>query len=363
MFNVKKSNTFHFLSILFRLGGSFVASLMFIIWQQFGGEPSGLFNLAFSQLVLVFGPVLIYFIIHRGSLSGSLYLKNPGLVNLLLSALLVFCLLPTVSLLNMLSMFFVKNQIADTIISLTDVPYLLAVVCIALFPGIFEELSTRFILLDNYRYKPYYVACIVSGFFFGMLHLNINQFIYAFVLGVIFSFVVQITGSIFPSILMHTLLNATTFSLSYFASKYISADTLAETVGTTPNFTDVIALLGVNVITLPLVFLLLGFLIKYNGKKSILKQKPTVMELTLGQKISEQQIPAYPFSSPYVDAPAAAFVQAMPTSSTASAKNAESSSPLPKPIPADPTSPFNWAFWASVILFLAFTFLNEFAAG
>lgn len=385
MFSAKKSNIYHFLSILFIVFGS----LIFGMVQASGVTISTMISLVFSQVGLVFVPVLLYFLSQKGSLKNSLYLKNPGFVNLAMSALLVFLLIPTVSLLNLLSMFFVRNQIADTVASLTDSPYFLVLLVLAVCPGVFEELSTRFILLNNYRHKPYYVACIFSGLFFGMLHMNINQFIYAFVLGAIFAFVVQITESIYTSMLMHIVLNSTTFSLSYFMSSSLDGS-LAEMANATPGLNDVLALLGVNAITIPLAIFVLLFLIRYNGKRSILKQKPTVLELTLGRKLNAyaaQPVPpafggnpnqsGQPVPPAFGSAPVQPVFTGNPSQSGQPVSPAFGGTPMQPAQPifsgalqqvqpdsfyeTDSSSPFNWAFWSTVILFVVLTFLNEFA--
>ena len=374
MFSAKKSNIYHFLSILFIVFGS----LIFGMVQAGGVTISTMSSLVFSQVGLVFVPVLLYFLSQKGSLKNSLYLKNPGFVNLAMSALLVFLLIPTVSLLNLLSMFFVRNQIADTVASLTDSPYFLVLLVLAVCPGVFEELSTRFILLNNYRHKPYYVACIFSGLFFGMLHMNINQFIYAFVLGAIFAFVVQITESIYTSMLMHIVLNSTTFSLSYFMSSSLTDGNLAEMANAAPGLNDILALLGVNAITIPLAIFVLLFLIRYNGKRSILKQKPTVLELTLGRKLNAYAAQPVPpaFGGAPVQTAQPAFT-GNPNQSGQPVSPAFGGAPMQPAQPVfsaalrqeqpdsfyetDDSSPFNWAFWSTVILFLALTFLNEFA--
>ena len=362
MFSAKKSNIYHFLSILFIVFGSLVFGMV----QAGGVTISTMSSLVFSQVGLVFVPVLLYFLSQKGSLKNSLYLKNPGFVNLAMSALLVFLLIPTVSLLNLLSMFFVRNQIADTVASLTGSPYFLVLLVLAVCPGVFEELSTRFILLNNYRHKPYYVACIFSGLFFGMLHMNINQFIYAFVLGAIFAFVVQITESIYTSMLMHIVLNSTTFSLSYFMSSSLDGS-LAEMANAAPGLNDVLALLGVNAITIPLAIFVLLFLIRYNGKRSILKQKPTVLELTLGRKLNAYA--AQPVPPAFGGNPNQSGQPVSPAFGGAPMQPAQPifSGALHQVQPdsfyeTDDSSPFNWAFWSTVILFVVLTFLNEFAA-
>ena len=47
----------------------------------------------------------------------------------------------------------------------------------------------------------------MSGLVFGLFHLNINQFCYAFVIGVVFAFLVEATGSIWSSVLAHFAIN------------------------------------------------------------------------------------------------------------------------------------------------------------
>lgn len=420
MYSVKNSNKFHFISILALIFGSLFIGISLSIFTIFSqnNDISNSNNLqsiliSFVQVFLVFGPVLIYFMVYKGFLKNSLYWKNPGIFNVLLAILLTWVLMPTVSLLNLFSMFFVENKIAHALKDLNQSPYLLSILIISVFPGIFEELSTRFILLNNYRYKPYYLACIMSGLFFGLIHLNVNQFIYAFVLGSIFAFMVQITESIFTSILMHITLNATSFSLGYLIEKLGSGDLLpSEPVS--PGWLDVIQLLGVNVITIPLAIFIAYHLIRYNGKLGILRQKPTVLELSLGQKIPEfnpnqglNPLPPLkpenpmgyfygePAPRPKTSMPAQPYMEGNPNQPGAwpngqAGPGFENIDPYPNgqnrpsypgpqfanwPAPAnrqaDPMeeafniysakfhSPWNWAFWASLIVFAGMVLLNE----
>lgn len=398
MFSVKKSNTFHFLSIVSILIGSLIGGILTFVLSENGAESSPYFMLVFAQVVLVFGPVLIFLLTQPGFWKNSLYLKNPGFVNLIMAVILTLMLIPTVSLLNLLSMFFVQNQIADTVLSLTSYPYFSVILVLAIFPGIFEELSTRFILLNNYRHKPYYIACIMSGLFFGILHLNVNQFIYAFVLGVVFAFMVQITESIYTSIAMHIALNTTTFSLSYLFSQQNSAELLDKLNDAVPAWTEVLSLLGVNIITLPISILIILFLVNYNGKRAILRQKPTVLELTLGHKFTEldpnqpiswfydtkgNPVGISPASTPVPQSQAANWEQSVDWTGASDQSQTKlnsdltdsasfSKSPLNQPQPvlhqesveiylAKYHSPFNWAFWSSLILFILLALLNEMA--
>ena len=50
--------------------------------------------------------------------------------------------------------------------------------------------------------------------FFGIFHLDAQQFLYAAVLGFIFSLVVRITNSIYASMIMHFIINGTYVTLA-----------------------------------------------------------------------------------------------------------------------------------------------------
>ncbi len=72
---------------------------------------------------------------------------------------------------------------------------------------IMEELIFRKLLVD--RMLPYGegAACVVSGLIFGLFHGNLTQFVYAFVLGLVFAYVYCKFGDVRITILMHMIIN------------------------------------------------------------------------------------------------------------------------------------------------------------
>lgn len=58
-------------------------------------------------------------------------------------------------------------------------------------------------------------AVVLSAFLFGCMHMNLNQFMYAFALGAYLALLVEATGSIFSSMLAHFTLNATSTVMSF----------------------------------------------------------------------------------------------------------------------------------------------------
>ena len=78
----------------------------------------------------------------------------------------------------------------------------------ALLPGICEELVHRGMLLKSLKPLGMWKAILLSGFLFGLLHMNIEQFFYATVIGIFLGFLTVMTGSIFPAMIVHFMNNA-----------------------------------------------------------------------------------------------------------------------------------------------------------
>ncbi len=78
----------------------------------------------------------------------------------------------------------------------------------AMLPGICEEFCHRGMLLNGYKTLGAKKAIILIGLLFGLMHLNIEQFFYASIIGMFLTFLVYVTGSIIPSMIVHFLNNA-----------------------------------------------------------------------------------------------------------------------------------------------------------
>ena len=109
---------------------------------------------------------------------------------------------------------------------------LVTMLIVSLMPPIFEEICCRGFLFNQYRKTSGILsAALVSALFFGLFHLNFNQFFYAFLLGAIFAFVNTASGSILTSTIMHFLINGTNVLLLYsisLADQITGNDSLAE---------------------------------------------------------------------------------------------------------------------------------------
>lgn len=99
----------------------------------------------------------------------------------------------------------VSENAVNTILTKTDLLFSILVVGIA--GPVVEELMFRKMFVD--RLRPYgdALAVFLPALMFGLIHGNLYQFFYAFLLGMIFSYVYLRTGKIVYSTLIHIFIN------------------------------------------------------------------------------------------------------------------------------------------------------------
>ena len=107
------------------------------------------------------------------------------------------------------------------------VTFLFAVVC----APILEELIFRKLLVDRTLVYGEGVAIVFSGLVFGLFHGNLTQFVYAFVIGVLFALVYARTGKIYITICLHMILNFIGGILGVLLIRKLGAEDLFNSLG------------------------------------------------------------------------------------------------------------------------------------
>ena len=86
-------------------------------------------------------------------------------------------------------------------------PAALSLILACVVAPVVEELIFRKLLLERLRpYGDKFAMC-ASALCFGLFHGNLSQFLYAFVIGLIFAYVVLRTGRVWQSMLLHAMVN------------------------------------------------------------------------------------------------------------------------------------------------------------
>lgn len=98
----------------------------------------------------------------------------------------------------------VENVVAELVAELS--PWAAIPFMVVLAP-IFEEYIFRKLIIDRTIHYGEGIAIVVSAFLFALFHGNLNQFAYAFVLGLFWGFLYAKTGSVKYTIWMHMCIN------------------------------------------------------------------------------------------------------------------------------------------------------------
>lgn len=104
------------------------------------------------------------------------------------------------------SEFLKKNNIYSTQPSMLNQSNLLFFIVIS--APIVEEFVFRGVILGLLKRYGDRFAIFISAILFGLIHANIEQFIYAFLIGLYFGFVLVKTKSLWTTILLHSLFNS-----------------------------------------------------------------------------------------------------------------------------------------------------------
>ncbi len=97
--------------------------------------------------------------------------------------------------------------------------YFLAILVLAIFPAIYEELIFRGVILQGLRSRFNDVsAVLLTSLMFAIMHLNLQQLVYPFILGCIMGWVVLRTGSLVSSMLVHFINNFLVVTISFLSN-------------------------------------------------------------------------------------------------------------------------------------------------
>lgn len=141
--------------------------------------------------------------------------RKINFVTMVLVVICTYLMYPLIVVLNAVSMLFSNSGTASVAEMMQGQSLILNILFMALLPACVEEFMFRGILFQTYRRSRMLPAILLSAFLFGCMHMNLNQFVYAFALGVYLAFLVEATGSIFSSMLAHFTLNFTSVVMTF----------------------------------------------------------------------------------------------------------------------------------------------------
>lgn len=161
------------------------------------------------QIVYCTIPIIGYFIWTKKNPKEVFRLYPLGWKNLLLIIAFGFAIQPLMRFLSFFTSMFFPNVAQEYADALEGTGFVATLITMAILPALLEELSLRGVFLSGYRRLGTWKAIFCTALLFGFLHMNPQQFPYAFFAGLFFCFLVERTGSIWASIIPHFIINAT----------------------------------------------------------------------------------------------------------------------------------------------------------
>ena len=208
---IKKVNLVFLVTIL-------TAVIVSFLPLQFIAERPVL-GILFSQIILAL-PAAVYMITNRLPYAKTVRLKKLRISDMLLSVLFGILIQPFITLINALSMMFSQNVISTSVVDISvRIPFLGGLLLLALLPAVVEESVYRGVFYNEYSKVHPLKAILLSGLLFGIMHGNLNQFCYAFVMGILFALLIEATDSILSTMLVHFWVNGSSVVMVYLYPK------------------------------------------------------------------------------------------------------------------------------------------------
>ena len=158
------------------------------------------YRLIFMQVSILLIFIVLYFIISKKPIKDTLNIKKISLKNIILIFLVSIFIQPIIMFISSISLFFTENIFGMQMVSSLRYPIWQLILATAVFPPILEEIIFRGILFKKYEKYSFWYGIILTSLFFAIMHLNLNQCLYTFFMGVVIAILVKMTGSIFSGI-------------------------------------------------------------------------------------------------------------------------------------------------------------------
>ncbi|MCR5608009.1 MAG: CPBP family intramembrane metalloprotease [Lachnospiraceae bacterium] len=179
-------------------------------------------NLILTMAMHIFMICSCFIFIGKFKLWKNVRFKLIGPLKVFLLVILTYSLYPVINLIAIVASLFSENVLQNALGEYLDsTPFYIMFLMMAVMPPIGEELIFRGIFLSSHDKVNKIGAILISAVLFGIFHGNINQFVYAAFLGIILAIVVEITDSIYSSMIIHFVFNGTETVMIYLLPKLI----------------------------------------------------------------------------------------------------------------------------------------------
>lgn len=165
-----------------------------------------------THYIVILLPMVLFVLVRRYSIKEVFKLEKISFKQAILSALIPIFSYPIGLFFNYIAIIFISMfgelQPSPLPIPETTGMFILSLFLFAITPGICEEIMFRGVMLSSYERMSPKKAIIITGLLFGLFHFDIQNLLGPAFLGMLFAYMVYKTGSIYTSIIAHTVNNS-----------------------------------------------------------------------------------------------------------------------------------------------------------
>ena len=224
-----------------------------------------------TEIFIILLPAI--FISSTGNIKEVLKVKRISFENILKAIILVILAYPLILLLNGIFLSLLSNFIEyknfPMELMLQNVPIFNYLIFMCLVPAICEEVFFRGTLTNAYNVYGEKFAISVSALVFALFHFDIQNFIAPFLLGLLFSTLIEVTGSIIPAIVAHFVNNVIAVLTARYVNErlfeFLRKTKLSREIGSL-ELSIIILLIVVSIFSVILIRLILKNLKKENNE-------------------------------------------------------------------------------------------------
>ena len=206
---------------------------------------------------------------------------------LLMITLCTFLIMPLVTVLNTLTMFFTDNAVAALEGDIISTPFPAMLFMIGIFGPFCEEFVFRGVIYRSYRRSGEWTnrmrrktlrdkglsAVFLSSLLFGLMHMNFNQAVYAFAIGVFLVLLVEAAGSLWASVFCHMFFNSFQVVMMYASESILNniygqaVNEAAEQLTTQDLLAALSVYLVIATVTTPIAACVIVWIAKNEGRQ------------------------------------------------------------------------------------------------
>lgn len=194
----------------------------------------------------------------------------------------------------LLSLFGYEKASSSTVTSYSVGMLIVNLIFTGVLPAFCEEFTHRGMLVDGYSKLGYKKAILFSALLFGLTHLNVEQFFYATIIGILLAFITMITGNIIPAMIIHFMNNAINVFIGFAVVNFKTFANFYNSIFNAISQNNFIVVISALFFIISILLIILAWLVYMLFKKTTISELNTLAEQETKKQLRAELMDEYP---------------------------------------------------------------------